>query len=187
MFVDHLPFVVVLGMLLTVLAGQDLTGFVGFEPFIQALVVRGGLHVAETAIGEHQRVVRHQILGIDGENVLQGVDGVSVVPLQELNSADLVQHDPILRVLYPGGLQVAQGGRVVARFLVDQGHEEMGSWEVRCQREGARQYLPSRRQIAFRDRDAAEIDPAVRIVRLEFGDALEGAAGSDQIALTPMP
>jgi len=68
--VDGLAFVVVVRMALAVVAGQDLARLVGLEALVEALVALGALDVAGAAMGQHERVVRHQVLGVDREDVL---------------------------------------------------------------------------------------------------------------------
>src|SRR5216684_2158133 len=89
MLVDILPFVVVFRIDLTIRAGDGLRSFVGFEAQVASLMFFSHLFVTETVVAEHKVVVRLQVLGIDGEHLLQDFKGIGVLPLQKQNAPRL--------------------------------------------------------------------------------------------------
>src|SRR5690348_9944487 len=99
MFVNCLPLVVVFRMRQAIGSGERLCGFVGFESKVALLVSRSLLVVADTAIAEHEVVVRLQILGIDNDGLLQLVNCLLIFVLKEEDAADVVADNAILGIL----------------------------------------------------------------------------------------
>src|SRR5690348_3035325 len=88
--VNRLPLIVVLGPGETGLLGERLGSLVGFEAAEELLLARGFGDLAETPIGKHQVVMRLDVLGVDGQSVLEGLDGRGVLAFQKLDAAVLV-------------------------------------------------------------------------------------------------
>ncbi len=90
MIVDLLAFVVGFDAQGARFGGDGLGGFVGFEAFEQSLFTAGVDGVAETSVGEHQVVMRLDVLGVDGEYAAEGLNRFAVFALQEQDAAELV-------------------------------------------------------------------------------------------------
>src|SRR5690242_6383081 len=115
-FMNRLPLIVVLRMREAIWTRKRLRSLIGFKSQI-TLLERGRLLViAEPAIAEHQVVVCLQILGIDGDRLLQLVNRLPIFVLQEEDATDVVDHYAILWILLRGKSQVLQGF-VVASFI----------------------------------------------------------------------
>ena len=69
--VDLLALVVVVRVQLPVRAGDRLRRLVGLEPHVQRLLARRLLRVAEALVGQHQVVVRLEILRIDRQDLVE--------------------------------------------------------------------------------------------------------------------
>ena len=97
--VDWLSFVIVDGMFQSILACACLRGLVCFKAQIKFLFARAGLSVVEPAITQHQVVVRGNILWVDSNGSIEPLHSVFVVTLEEKNSTDLIEHDPVFGML----------------------------------------------------------------------------------------
>ena len=99
MFVNELPLVVVFRMRLAIRAGKCLRGLISFEAHIQLLLMLRLVRLTQALIAEHEIVVSLQVFRIDAEYPLQGRDGIRVFPLQEEDSAQIIQSYAVARVL----------------------------------------------------------------------------------------
>ena len=162
---------------------QSLGGFVGFEAEVALLEFSGGGGLVEACVAEHQVVVGFEIFGIDGERGLEFGDGVYVAALEEEDAAEVVVDDAVARVLLDYFAEMARGFVVLAFAAEDARIEIVGAGEIRLEREGAIENFSGRGQIAFLYADAAQIDPAVGILRIDLRDFRERCGGAGEIAL----
>src|SRR5262249_23771284 len=88
--VNRLPRQVLLGVQAAVRPGDRLGRLVRLETGVQRLLAPLLVLAAEGAVGEHEIVVRRQILGIDAQGLLELGDRFLVPALQEEDAADLV-------------------------------------------------------------------------------------------------
>src|SRR5688572_22973312 len=82
-FVDLLPFVVVVLVQLPVRTGNRLRGLVRLEARVEHAFPLGRGGIAKTLVAQHQIVVRLQIFGIYGEDGLELFDRRAELPLEE--------------------------------------------------------------------------------------------------------
>ena len=99
MLVDQLPFVVVFGMRLAINAGKCLGRLVSFEAHVELLLMLRLVRLTQALIAEHEIVMSLQVFRVDAEYPLQGRDGIRVFPLQEEDSAQIIQSYAVARVL----------------------------------------------------------------------------------------
>src|SRR5712691_4160112 len=81
--VNLLSLVVILRMKLPVRPGDELGCLVGLEAFVQSLLARRQLRIAQPLIAQHQSVVSLQVFGVDLEHLLKLLDGCAVLSLEE--------------------------------------------------------------------------------------------------------
>ena len=113
MFVNGLSFVIGSRIPLTILAGDDLGGFVGLEAQVQRLLPAGIVNVAQAPVGQHEVVVGLEVFRINGQHLLQFIHGVLVLLFQEVDPADLIQDDPVAWIRCCGFTQVLEGGVIL--------------------------------------------------------------------------
>ena len=131
MLVDLLPLVVVVRVQLPERPGDRLRGFVGFEPRVEDTFALDACGIAQALITQHQVVVRLEILGVDGQHLLEGVDRRTELALEEEHASELVQDDAVARVL---GRRLAKRGQrfvVPPEVLEDGSQEEVRLGELR--------------------------------------------------------
>src|SRR5579883_3466282 len=183
MLMDGLALEIVVGMRLAIGAGDRLRSFIGFEAQIALLVSAGAGIVAEAGIAEHQIVIGLEILGIDGKRLLKFFHGISVALLEEEDATEFVVDDAVARILRQHLLKNLDGF-VIFAFVFEQASVEI----VRASQAGLesqrfQQHHFRATGVAFLQADAADVGPAVKIVRRQFGDFGESLLRADQIAL----
>src|SRR5579883_2977481 len=183
MVVNRLAFIIVLGARKARLRGQSLRCFVGFEAAEEALFPRGFAGLSQAAEAEHQVVVRLEVFGVDGQRIEEHVDRLGVAPLQEQNAALLIGDDAVARVLAADVGEAFERAVVVAAGLLHHGQEEFGAREVRRKRQRFLQIRARRFGLAFLNQRARDVDPAIGVRGLGFGNALEGVLRAFEIAL----
>src|SRR5262245_1105734 len=112
MFVNRLALVVVVWRLQAIRSGDGLRGLVRLEARVERPLSGRERHVAFALITEHQVVMRLEILRIYGKRLREARDRVIESALQEMDAADLVQHNPVAWVLVGGDAEVIERLRV---------------------------------------------------------------------------
>ncbi len=157
MLVDVLALVVVFGIELAVGAGDGLRRFVGFEAQVASLMLFSHLFVTETVVAKHKVVVRLQVLGIDGEHLLQDFHGVGVLPLQKQNAAKIIQRHSIMRILRKHNLEMRRSLIVVSGGFHQRSVEEIGSRQLRVECQRFLKNGAGAREIAFLQGGASDV------------------------------
>src|SRR5690348_12618 len=124
-----------------------------------------------------------QIFGIYGQRLLELGNGIGVTFFEEEDAAEFVVDDAVAGELLENHLQVCDGAVVVAVFAQDFSVEEIGSRQLRVDRERFFEHLARAASIALLYKHAADVGPAIGILRIGFGDFFEGRGCSFQVAL----
>lgn len=156
---------------------------VGLEAAEQRLFMRGFVGLPQPPEAEHQIVVGLHVFGVDGQSLLNHGDRFLVPAVEEQNSADLVQHHAVARILLADARQAFERVVVVAVGLLNHGEEKVGARQRRAELQRARDERARFGGFAFLDQSTGDVDPAVRIGGLDFGDAPESVFGALEIAL----
>src|ERR1044071_176490 len=159
--VNRLPLIVVLGSGQTRLLRQRLRRFVRFESAEELLFPVGLRALSQPTIAKHQVIVRLKVLGIDGERLLKGVDGLRVAPLEEENAPHLVGRDTVARILAAGLGQAAEGAVIVPGGLLGHGEEELGARQFGRERQRFLEVWPRRLGLALLNERPRDVDEAV--------------------------
>ncbi len=129
-----MPHPVVAGILPQVGSEDDVGVLVGLEPLVQPPLRVRLLDHAQPAVGQHQVVVRHQVLGVDLEHRLQRFHRLVEAPLQEHHAADRVEHDTVARVGRGGPAQMRKRQVVLTLLLERHAGEVMRLGQVGLER-----------------------------------------------------
>ena len=181
--VHGLPLVVVVGVQLAVGPGDRLGRLVRLEAPVERLVLLRHLAVSASLVAEHQIVVCLQVLGVDGQHLLQLGDRVRVLPLQEEQPADLVPHHAVPRVERRRLPKVRQRLVVAARLLERGAEEEVRLGETGVHLEGLAERLLRAREVSLGQPRAADVHPPVRVGGLHLRDVQEGRLRAQEVAL----
>jgi len=63
--------------------------------------------------------VRLDVLGVDGQHLVERLDRFPIAAIEEQDAADLVRHDAVVRILGADPVQVGESATVVAVRLLD--------------------------------------------------------------------
>ena len=83
MLVNRLSLVVIFRVKNAIVPSDGLRGFIGLEPQIPLLVSFRKIRLAQAGVTKHEVVMRLQILGIDGQNLLKFLNRICVAALQK--------------------------------------------------------------------------------------------------------
>jgi len=101
--------------------------------------------------------VRLQVLGIDGEHLLQDFHGVGVLPLQKQNAPKIVQRHSIMRILREHDLEMRRSLIVVSRGFHERSVEEIGARKLRVEGQRFLENDAGARQVAFLQGGASDV------------------------------
>ncbi len=180
---DRLPLVVVFGVRLAIGSGDRLRRLIGFESQITLFVSVGARFVTQTAVAEHQVVMRLQIFRINRESLVEFRHRIDIALLQEEDAADFVVHHAIAGILRENELEARNGGLVLAFFFQDPRVKEICTRELGLEGQCLLQYHSGAAGIAFLHQGAADVHPAVGILRIDVCDFLKCRFGALQVTL----
>jgi hypothetical protein len=181
--VDRLRFAVVPLVAAPVVRGDRARGFVVLVPPVRRLVEGGFLAVAHRAVDTHQVVVRVQVLRVDRQRLLVGLDRLGIAAGEPLDRAEVVPGDAVKRELSEDEVQIALGVIEPAFLLGDDGSEERRLAPARAPLVGLHQRALRVLEAAFGDLGARAIQGPVRLLRRELRHAGPGAGGALVVAL----
>ena len=184
---NRLPLVVVFRMSLPVRSGNGLRRFVRLESQVAFFVCFGFGFVAQAVVAEHQVVVRLQIFRIDAERVFKFFHGVRILLLQKIDAPQLVAHHAVARILLQHDLQVRDRLVILAFFFQDARVEEIRARQVRFRSPALCPRTLRAPAVSPSCTNAADIHPAVGILRIGLRDFLERRGRALQIALQKQP
>src|SRR6185437_15656067 len=101
------------------------------------------------------------VLGINGDYFLKLVDGIIVLTLQKVNSAEVVSGDAIRGILFENKVQLIHCCIVFSLIAQKTGIKIMSAGEMRSYLERPIENLLCARQIAFLQADTRHIHPPV--------------------------
>jgi len=152
-------------MSLAVRPGDCLRRFIGLEAQISRFVfVRFGV-VAEAVVTQHQVVMCLQVFGIDRKCLFEFLYRIGVAPLQKQNAAKFVAHNTVARELREHDCKWANCAVVFAIFLEGARVKEIRPPKPRVDRQGFLQNSSRASSIPLLHQNAADVGPAVGILR----------------------
>ena len=101
--------------------------------------------------------MRLEIFGIDGERLLEAGDRFVEPPLEEVDAADLIEHDAVARVLLGGDRQMLERLVVPAERLQGRAEEEVRLRQTRRQFQRLLEHRDRGVDVAFLERARATL------------------------------
>ena len=145
------------------------------------------LGVPKSLRGEHQVVVGLEILGIDGQRLLEHGDRLGVLAPQEEQPADLVVRDPVPGIRLLHRPQVGERLVVAAERLQRHRPEEEGAGERGGEPERRFERFEGPFGIPLPQADARDVHRSVCVLGSEPGHRGKGRFGGSEIALEQHP
>ena len=187
MFVDLLPLVVVFGRFEPIRSGDGLRGLVRLEPRVQDLFTRGERRVAGSLVAEHQVVMRLEIFRVDAQDLLKRHNRSVEPPLQELNPADLTEHDPVAGVLRGSDAEVGECLVVPTERFQGDSEEEFRLRETRRDGQRLLEIRDRGGDVAFLNLRPRNVDRTIGVGRVHRRHADERRLGAFEVALQQQP
>src|SRR6185312_3830269 len=183
MLMNCLALIVVLWMKLAIWTSDALRRFVGLEAQVTHLMIVRLLLIAESPVAKHQVVLRLQIFGINGQHAIECGDRVSVFTLKELDPPQIVDRYAISGILGQNFLQLSRSSVVISIASQHPRIEIVSTRKIRVDRKCLLQDGASTVHVAFLHGGASYVDPAIRILRINFRYFLERRFSAFQISL----
>src|SRR5579863_9240675 len=141
MLVDRLALEIVVGMVAAIRAGERLRGLVRLETEIALLEIGGAVRLSLARIAQHKVVIGFEVLRVDRKRGLEFTDGVVIAALEKKDTAKVVVHHAIARIL--SNDLAKMGDRVVIAPLIAKHPriEVMRAGQMRAHRQRALEHL----------------------------------------------